>query len=118
MTPVENSAEVTELILVGITNDQSYRSTLHMFPLIYLVTLIGNLKMTKLLLLDSVLHTPMYFFFSDLCLVDFGYSTAMAPRVIADSLKKARSFPTMHVLVRCLLLQSFSLHLLLNTAVN
>uniref|UniRef100_A0A8C0CNX1 Olfactory receptor family 5 subfamily B member 12 n=1 Tax=Balaenoptera musculus TaxID=9771 RepID=A0A8C0CNX1_BALMU len=45
------------------------------FSLIYLITVIGNLGMIELVLLDSLLHTPMYFFLSHLSLMDFGFLT-------------------------------------------
>ena len=47
------------------------------FSLIYLITVFGNLGMIELILLDSLLHTPMYFFLSHLSLMDFGYSSAV-----------------------------------------
>ncbi|XP_019270903.1 olfactory receptor 5B12-like [Panthera pardus] len=84
---MENSTEVTEFILVGLTNDPKLQIPLFLiFALIYLVTLMGNLGMMVLILLDSRLHTPMYFFLSHLSLVDFGYSTAITPKVMAGSL--------------------------------
>ncbi|KAK7800521.1 hypothetical protein U0070_005416 [Myodes glareolus] len=39
--------------------------------------------MTGLILLDPRLHTPMYLFLSHLSLVDFGYSSAVTPKVMA-----------------------------------
>ncbi|XP_039101000.1 olfactory receptor 5B12-like [Hyaena hyaena] len=84
---MENSTEVTEFILVGLTNDPKLLIPLFLiFSFIYLVTLTGNLGMMVLILLDSRLHTPMYFFLSNLSLVDFGYSTAVTPKVMAGLL--------------------------------
>ncbi|VCX42103.1 unnamed protein product [Gulo gulo] len=84
---MENSTEVTEFILVGLTNDPKLQIPLFLiFSLIYLITLAGNLGMMVLILLDSHLHTPMYFFLSNLSLVDFGYSTAVTPKVMAGFL--------------------------------
>ncbi|XP_026342898.2 olfactory receptor 5B12-like [Ursus arctos] len=84
---MENSTEVTEFILVGLTNDPKLQIPLFLtFSLIYLITLVGNLGMMALILLDSYLHTPMYFFLSNLSLVDVGYSTAVTPKVMAGLL--------------------------------
>uniref|UniRef100_A0A8C2P9P3 Olfactory receptor n=1 Tax=Capra hircus TaxID=9925 RepID=A0A8C2P9P3_CAPHI len=47
----------------------------------------GNLGMITLILLDSRLHTPMYFFIINLSLVDFGYSSATTPKVMAGFLR-------------------------------
>ncbi|XP_058546715.1 olfactory receptor 5B12-like [Neofelis nebulosa] len=84
---MENSTEVTEFILAGLTDDPKLQIPVFLiFALIYLVTLMGNLGMMVLILLDSRLHAPMYFFLSHLSLVDFGYSTAITPKVMAGSL--------------------------------
>ncbi|KAM5225844.1 olfactory receptor 5B3-like [Hipposideros larvatus] len=84
---MKNSTEVTEFILLGLTNDPDLQVPLFViFTLIYLITLIGNLGMIVLILLDSRLHTPMYFFLSNLSLVDFGYSSAVTPKVMAGFL--------------------------------
>ncbi|CAD7687321.1 unnamed protein product [Nyctereutes procyonoides] len=84
---MENNTEVTEFILLGITNAPELQIPLFiLFTLIYLITLAGNLGMVVLILLDSRLHTPMYFFLSNLSLVDFGYSTAVTPKVMAGLL--------------------------------
>ncbi|XP_030743370.1 olfactory receptor 5B12-like [Echinops telfairi] len=87
MTPTENRTEMTEFILVGFTNDPEMRILLFItFFLIYLISLVGNLGMILLILLDSRLHTPMYFFLSNLSLADFGYSSAVTPKVMAGLL--------------------------------
>ncbi|XP_005690381.2 PREDICTED: olfactory receptor 5B12-like [Capra hircus] len=84
---MENSTVVTEFILAGITDDPQLQIPLFLvFTLIYLLTLVGNLGVITLILLDSRLHTPMYVFLSHLSLMDFGYSTAITPKVMAGFL--------------------------------
>ncbi|XP_032007694.1 olfactory receptor 5B12 [Hylobates moloch] len=84
---MENNTEVTEFILVGLTDDPELQIPLFIvFLFIYLITLVGNLAMIELILLDSCLHTPMYFFLSNLSLVDFGYSSAVTPKVMVGFL--------------------------------
>uniref|UniRef100_M3Z590 Olfactory receptor n=2 Tax=Mustela putorius furo TaxID=9669 RepID=M3Z590_MUSPF len=86
-TPMENNTEVTEFILLGLTNAPELQIPLFiMFTLIYLITLVGNMGMIVLILLDTHLHTPMYFFLSNLSLVDFCYSTTVTPKVMAGFL--------------------------------
>ena len=83
----DNSTVVIEFILAGITDDPQLQIPLFLvFTLIYHLTLVGNLGVITLILLDSHLHTPMYFFLSNLALVDFGYSTAITPKVMAGFL--------------------------------
>ncbi|XP_028372745.1 olfactory receptor 5B3-like [Phyllostomus discolor] len=84
---MENATEVIEFILLGLTNDPELQvPLLIMFTVIYVVTVIGNLGIMVLILLDSHLHTPMYFFLSNLSLVDLCYSSAVTPRVMAGCL--------------------------------
>ncbi|XP_038194232.1 olfactory receptor 5B12-like [Arvicola amphibius] len=81
---MENSTEVIEFILAGLTDDPELQIPLFIvFLLIYLCTVLGNVGMTGLIVLDSRLHTPMYLFLSHLSLVDFGYSSAVTPKVMA-----------------------------------
>ncbi|XP_014648662.1 PREDICTED: olfactory receptor 5B3-like [Ceratotherium simum simum] len=84
---MENNTEVTEFILLGLTDAPELQVPLFiLFTLIYLVNVVGNLGIILLILLDSHLHTPMYFFLSNLSLGDFCYSTAVTPKVMAGFL--------------------------------
>ncbi|KAM8814007.1 olfactory receptor 5B2-like [Rhynchonycteris naso] len=84
---MENRTEVTYFILLGLTNVLELQVPLFvMFTLIYLITVLGNLGTIVLILLDSRLHTPMYFFLSNLSLVDLCYSSAVTPKVMAGLL--------------------------------
>ncbi|XP_027716108.1 olfactory receptor 5B2-like [Vombatus ursinus] len=83
MAGMENRSEVNEFILTGLTDAPELQVTLFiMFIFIYLITLVGNLGIVALISWDSCLHTPMYFFLSNLSLVDFGYSSAITPKVM------------------------------------
>ncbi|CAD7687322.1 unnamed protein product [Nyctereutes procyonoides] len=85
---MENNTEVMDFILVGLTGTPELQISLFIvFTLVYLISVLGNLGMTILILLDSRLHTPMYFFLSNLSLADFGYSTAVTPKVMAGLLR-------------------------------
>ncbi|XP_005408089.2 PREDICTED: olfactory receptor 5B2-like [Chinchilla lanigera] len=87
MALMENSTEVDGFRLLGLTGIPELQVPLFiMFTLIYLITVLGNLGMVTLILLDSRLHTPMYFFLSNLSLVDCVYSLAVTPKVMAGLL--------------------------------
>ncbi|KAG3285016.1 olfactory receptor 5B3 [Ictidomys tridecemlineatus] len=84
---MENRTEVTHFILLGLTNDPGLQLPLFVtFLLIYTITLVGNLGMILLIVLDSRLHTPMYFFLGNLSLVDFCSSSSVTPTVMAGLL--------------------------------
>ncbi|XP_008841992.1 olfactory receptor 5B3-like [Nannospalax galili] len=87
MSLMENGTEVTQFILLGLNDDPGLQVPLFItFLLIYTITLVGNLGLILLILLDSRLHSPMYIFLSNLSLVDFCYSSAITPKVIAGFL--------------------------------
>ncbi|XP_074852168.1 olfactory receptor 5G9-like [Carettochelys insculpta] len=90
-----NQTTVTEFILLGFTDDALTQLALFVvFLCIYLVTLVGNLGMIALIQFDSRLHTPMYFFLSNLSFSDLCYSTVVVPKTLANFVaeKKAISF--------------------------
>uniref|UniRef100_A0A6P5JKU1 Olfactory receptor n=1 Tax=Phascolarctos cinereus TaxID=38626 RepID=A0A6P5JKU1_PHACI len=87
MTPMENRSTVNHFILVGLTDVPKLQVPLFvMFTFIYLTALVGNLGIIALSSWDFHLHTPMYFFLSNLSLVDFGYSSTVTPKVMAGLL--------------------------------
>nr|XP_048285769.1 olfactory receptor 5B12-like [Myodes glareolus] len=80
---MQNISEVMEFILVGLTDVPELQVPLFViFTFIYLFTLVGNLGMLVLIMMDSRLHTPMYFFLSNLSFVDCVYASAVTPKVI------------------------------------
>ncbi|XP_010384659.1 olfactory receptor 5B21 [Rhinopithecus roxellana] len=80
---MENRTEMTEFILLGLTDDPNLQIPLLLaFLFIYLITLLGNGGMMVIIHSDSHLHTPMYFFLSNLSFVDLGYSSAVAPKTV------------------------------------
>ncbi|XP_027242481.1 olfactory receptor 7E24-like isoform X2 [Cricetulus griseus] len=50
----------------------------------YILALLGNLLIILTVSSDSHLHTPMYFFLSNLSMVDIGFISTTVPRVIVD----------------------------------
>jgi olfactory receptor len=72
---------VTQFFLLGLTHDPDLQVPLFItFLLIYVITLVGNLELILLILLDAQLHTPMYIFLGNFSLVDFCYSSASLPQ--------------------------------------
>ncbi|KAK7806405.1 hypothetical protein U0070_014719 [Myodes glareolus] len=81
----ENHSMVTEFILRGLTNRPELQLPLFLLFLgIYTVTMVGNLGMITLIGLNAQLHTPMYFFLSNLSLVDLCYSSVITPKMLIN----------------------------------
>uniref|UniRef100_A0A452UUK6 Olfactory receptor n=1 Tax=Ursus maritimus TaxID=29073 RepID=A0A452UUK6_URSMA len=71
ITAMENVTEVTTFMLTGFTDDTDLQVFLFvLFLAIYLFTLVGNLGLVILVIGDSWLHNPMYYFLSVLSVLD------------------------------------------------
>ena len=84
-----------EFILQGLSEYPKVEKLLFVMCLMmYLVILLGNSTLIILILLDSRLHTPMYFFLGNLSLLDICYTSSFTPSVLIHFLsqKKTISF--------------------------
>ncbi|KAM8813996.1 olfactory receptor 9I1-like [Rhynchonycteris naso] len=79
-----NLTTVTYFILMGFTDYPRLQILLFLvFLNFYLVTILGNVGMIILIQLDAQLHTPMYFFLSQLSLLDACYTSVITPQILA-----------------------------------
>ncbi|XP_025048076.1 olfactory receptor 1052-like [Alligator sinensis] len=91
-TALDNQTTANYFILQGLTDHEDLKIPLFMlFLLIYITTLLGNLGMILLIRYSSQVHTPMYFFLSNLSLVDLCYSSVSAPKLLDDILGNAKA---------------------------
>ncbi|XP_057565885.1 olfactory receptor 7D2 [Hippopotamus amphibius kiboko] len=80
-----NHTEILEFILLGFSEDPELKPLLFgLFLSMYLVTMLGNLLIILAIISDSHLHTPMYFFLSNLSLVDICFSTTIVPKMLLN----------------------------------
>ncbi|KAM6451698.1 olfactory receptor 12D1-like [Liasis olivaceus] len=81
---MENQTEVSEFILMGLTNIFKLQNVLFtVFLLLYLATLVGNSAIIVVVLTEPLLQTPMYFFLGNLSCLDIFYSTVTVPKMLA-----------------------------------
>ncbi|XP_005087462.2 olfactory receptor 7G2-like [Mesocricetus auratus] len=74
---------VLQFLLLGFTDDPELQSLIFsIFLFIYLVTILGNLLIILSISFQSHLHTPMYFFLSNLSFNDIGFSTATVIKML------------------------------------
>ncbi|KAJ1074922.1 hypothetical protein K5549_000896 [Capra hircus] len=85
MTGGGNITEIMHFILLGFSDFPRIIVVLFaVFLVIYILTLTWNLSLLILIRMDSHLHTPMYFFLSNLSFIDVCYVTSTAPKMLYD----------------------------------
>ncbi|XP_036850429.2 olfactory receptor-like protein OLF3 [Manis javanica] len=90
----DNQTWVREFILLGLSRDWDTQVCLFvLFLITYMATVLGNFLIVLLIRLDSRLHTPMYFFLSNLALVDVSYATSIVPQMLVHLLEEHKAIP-------------------------
>ncbi|XP_059122667.1 putative gustatory receptor clone PTE03 [Peromyscus eremicus] len=89
---LENQTDVIEFFLLGLSEDQELQPLLFgLFLLMYLVTVFGNLLIILAIVSDSHLHTPMYFFLSNLSFTDICFSTTTVPKMLVNLQRQSKA---------------------------
>ena len=77
--------QTTDFLLLGLSSDPELQPVMFgIFLFIYLVTMIGNMFIILAINSDSHLHTPMYFFISNLSLTDICTSSTTIPKMLVN----------------------------------
>ncbi|XP_003260988.1 olfactory receptor 4E1 [Nomascus leucogenys] len=77
---------VTYFRLRGLSvNQKAQIAMFSMFLIFYVLTLIGNILIVITIIYDHRLHTPMYFFLSNLSFIDVCHSTVTVPKMLRDT---------------------------------
>uniref|UniRef100_F6PJJ7 Olfactory receptor n=1 Tax=Monodelphis domestica TaxID=13616 RepID=F6PJJ7_MONDO len=90
-----NESIVLEFLLLGLSKHPKIEIFLFVLCLgIYLVILLGNSYLIILSIVDSNLHTPMYFFLSNLSFIDIFGTSSCVPLMLVNflSVRKTISF--------------------------
>ncbi|XP_037006233.2 olfactory receptor 13 [Artibeus jamaicensis] len=105
-----NQTSVTEFLLVGFPLSPRMRVLLFgLFSLFYAFTLLGNGVILGLISLDPRLHTPMYFFLSNLATVDIAYACNTVPQMLVNLLSPAQPISFAGCLTQTFLFLTFAL---------
>ncbi|KAM8979179.1 olfactory receptor 2AP1-like [Sarcophilus harrisii] len=80
---MKNLTTLTEFILLGLTDVPELQVVLFLFLFFtYLFSIIGNLTIIILTLLDSHLQTPMYFFLRNFSILEILFTSVFTPRLL------------------------------------
>ena len=111
-----NQSHITEFLLLGLTSDHKQQVWLFAsFLVMYLVNVGGNSVIIAAIQGDVRLHTPMYFFLSNLSFVDICFTNVIVPRMLANMQSKSKKVPftqcltQMYFFVACAVTDSFLL---------
>ncbi|KAK1342605.1 hypothetical protein QTO34_015371 [Cnephaeus nilssonii] len=78
-----NDTPISEFILLGFSEEPALQPLIFgLFLSMYLVTVLGNLLIILAFTTDSHLHTPMYFFLSNLSLIDICFTSTTVPKML------------------------------------
>ncbi|XP_008824898.1 olfactory receptor 147-like [Nannospalax galili] len=81
----DNDSTVKEFILLGLTQQPELQLPLFfLFLGVYVVSVLGNLGLIVLIVLNPHLHTPMYYFLFNLSLTDLCYSSVITPKMLVS----------------------------------
>ncbi|XP_049731323.1 putative gustatory receptor clone PTE03 [Elephas maximus indicus] len=88
----ENQTGVAAFFLLGLSEDSELQPFLFgLFLTMHLVTVLGNLLIILAISSDSHLHTPMYFFLSNLSFTDICFSTTTVPKMLVNIQTQSKS---------------------------
>ncbi|XP_052498625.1 olfactory receptor-like protein OLF4 [Budorcas taxicolor] len=78
-----NLTRPSEFLLLGFSEERELQPLIFgLFLSMYLITVFGNLLIILAISSDSHLHTPMYFFLSNLAFVDICFTSTTIPKML------------------------------------
>uniref|UniRef100_A0A8C9QG62 Olfactory receptor n=1 Tax=Spermophilus dauricus TaxID=99837 RepID=A0A8C9QG62_SPEDA len=81
----ENHTVLSQFLLLGLSDDPKLQPLLFgLFLSMYLVTVLGNLLIILATTSDPHLHTPMYFFLSNLSWADICFISTTVPKMLVN----------------------------------
>ncbi|XP_045429500.1 olfactory receptor 7A10-like [Pipistrellus kuhlii] len=86
-----NGTPISEFLLLGFSEEPELQPLIFgLFLSMYLITVLGNLLIILAISSDSHLHTPMYFFLSNLSLVDICFTSTTIPKMLVNIQTQSR----------------------------
>ncbi|XP_009805995.2 olfactory receptor 5AS1-like [Gavia stellata] len=107
--PEENCTALTKFILLGFTDRLEVEIPLFgLFLLIYATILVGNVGLIVLIQLNACLHTPMYYFLSNLSFLDLSCSSAIVPKMLVNLLAQEKTISLIGCATQMFLFAAFA----------
>jgi olfactory receptor len=107
----DRNKSVVTFTILGFSDYSELQVLLFLiFLAIYSVTVVGNIGIILIIKINPKLHTPMYFFLSQLSFVDFCYSYTIAPELLVSLLVKDRSVSFTECIVQYFFFGTFAVN--------
>ncbi|XP_058381807.1 olfactory receptor 7G3-like isoform X2 [Diceros bicornis minor] len=104
-----NLSETAEFLLLGLSEDSELQPLLFcLFLSMYLVTVLGNLLIMLAIISDAHLHTPMYFFLSNLSFIDICFTMTTIPKMLVNIQTQSKSISYMGCLTQICFVLTFA----------
>ncbi|XP_049984665.1 olfactory receptor 1468-like [Alexandromys fortis] len=103
-----NQSVISQFLLLGLPIPPEHQHLFYvLFLAMYLTTVLGNLIIIILILLDSHLHTPMYLFLSNLSFSDLCFSSVTMPKLLQNMQSQDLTIPYVDCLTQMYFLMAF-----------
>ncbi|XP_021008017.1 olfactory receptor 5AN1-like [Mus caroli] len=110
MIEERNITMITQFILLGFSDFPRITVLLFViFLMIYIMTMTWNLSLIALIRMDSHLHTPMYFFLSNLSFIDLCFVTCTAPKMLSNFFQEKQTISFVGCIVQYFILSTMGL---------
>ncbi|XP_024073902.1 olfactory receptor 10A4-like [Terrapene carolina triunguis] len=87
-----NHTVLTQFFFVAFSNILELRVSLFFLVLLlYLITVVGNIFIITITVVDPALQSPMYFFLRNLSFLEIGYTSATIPKMLVNFLSEDKS---------------------------
>ncbi|MBZ3870089.1 Olfactory receptor 7A17 [Sciurus carolinensis] len=88
----ENQTGTINFLLLGLSEERDLQPVLlGLFLSMYLVTVLGNLLIILAVCSDPPLHTPMYFFLSNLSFTDISFISTTVPKMLMNIQRQSKT---------------------------
>ncbi|XP_021044889.1 olfactory receptor 5AN1-like [Mus pahari] len=105
-----NITMITQFILLGFSDFPRITVPLFvMFLMIYTMAVTWNFSLIALIRMDSHLHTPMYFFLSNLFFIDICLVTSTAPKMLSNFFQEKQTISFVSCIVQYFILSTMGL---------
>ncbi|XP_036592776.1 olfactory receptor 49-like [Trichosurus vulpecula] len=99
-----NNTTITEIILLGLTDAFEFQMPIFVVLLLtYLITLLGNLLIIVITLMDHRLHTPMYYFLRNFAVLEIWFTSVIFPKMLNNILTGNKTISFLGCFLQCFL---------------